>query len=65
MPTTPPLEKFVDPLPRPMTAISDHSVYPGADYYEATIRRLALTWLSNGDATGCAFSTLRTSVSGG
>jgi spore coat protein A len=35
---TPPLEKFVDPLPRPATAISDSSVYPGADYYEITMR---------------------------
>jgi spore coat protein A, manganese oxidase len=35
---TPPLEKFVDSLPRPATAISDSSVYPGADYYELTMR---------------------------
>ena len=34
VPQTPPLEKYVDPLPRPMTAIPDPSVYPGADYYE-------------------------------
>ena len=28
------LRKFVDPLPIPPTAISDPSVYPGADYYD-------------------------------
>ncbi|MER7467510.1 multicopper oxidase domain-containing protein [Streptomyces sp. NPDC097981] len=39
IPHTPPLEKFVDPLPRPMTAIPDPSVYPGADYYEFTMRQ--------------------------
>ncbi|SED30093.1 multicopper oxidase family protein [Streptomyces melanosporofaciens] len=36
---TPPLRKYVDPLPRPMTAIPDPSVYPGADYYEITMRQ--------------------------
>lgn len=36
---TPPLEKYVDPLPTPLTAIPDHSVYPGADYYEITMRQ--------------------------
>ncbi|MFD6275145.1 multicopper oxidase family protein [Streptomyces sp. NPDC060209] len=36
---TPPLEKYVDPLPRPMTAIPDPSVYPGADYYDITMRQ--------------------------
>ena len=39
VPQTPPLEKYVDPLPRPMTAIPDRSVYPGADYYEITMRQ--------------------------
>jgi spore coat protein A len=38
-PNTPPLEKYVDLLPRPMTAIPDPSVYPGADYYEITMRQ--------------------------
>jgi spore coat protein A len=38
VPQTPPLQKFVDPLPRPMTAIPDPSAYPGADYYEITMR---------------------------
>jgi spore coat protein A len=36
---TPPLKRFVDPLPRPVTAIPDPSVYPGADYYEVTMRQ--------------------------
>jgi spore coat protein A len=54
VPTTPPLKKFVDPLPRPMTAIPDPSAYPGADYYDITMRQgswrfhrdlgLATTW---------------------
>ncbi|MFI1098270.1 multicopper oxidase family protein [Streptomyces sp. NPDC020917] len=35
---TPPLEKYVDPLPTPLTAVPDPSVYPGADYYEITMR---------------------------
>ncbi|MVZ99180.1 hypothetical protein F8568_002015 [Actinomadura sp. LD22] len=35
---TPPLKKYVDPLPRPVTAIPDTSAYPGADYYELTMR---------------------------
>ncbi len=35
---TPPLEKYVDPLPRPETAVPDPSVYPGADYYDFTMR---------------------------
>ncbi|WP_328724343.1 hypothetical protein [Streptomyces sp. NBC_00259] len=39
VPHSPPLEKFVDPLPRPMTAVPDPSVYPGADYYEITMRQ--------------------------
>ncbi|WP_406363415.1 multicopper oxidase family protein [Streptomyces sp. NBC_01579] len=34
---TPPLEKYVDPLPRLMTAIPDRSVHRGADYYELTM----------------------------
>ena len=38
-PSTPPLEKFVDPLPRPKTAVPDPSLYPGADYYEITMRQ--------------------------
>jgi spore coat protein A len=38
VPQTPPLKKFVDPLPRPMTAVPDPSAYPGADYYEITMR---------------------------
>ncbi|MEU9371025.1 multicopper oxidase domain-containing protein [Streptomyces avermitilis] len=38
VPQTPPLKKYVDPLPRPRTAIPDPSVYPGADYYEFTMR---------------------------
>jgi spore coat protein A, manganese oxidase len=37
VPQTPPLEKYVDPLPRPVTAIPDPYVYPGADYYEITM----------------------------
>ncbi|OEU85399.1 copper oxidase [Streptomyces abyssalis] len=36
---TPPLEKYVDPLPRPKTAVPDPSVYPDADYYEFTMRQ--------------------------
>ncbi|MFD8717697.1 hypothetical protein ACFV2H_06635 [Streptomyces sp. NPDC059629] len=36
---TPALEKFVDPLPRPKTAVPDPSVYPGADYYEIRMRQ--------------------------
>ncbi|MFD5394129.1 hypothetical protein ACFWJW_07860 [Streptomyces sp. NPDC127097] len=39
MTSTPPLEKYVDPLPTPLTAIPDPSVYPGADYYEITMRQ--------------------------
>ncbi|HEX5290020.1 MAG TPA: multicopper oxidase domain-containing protein [Streptosporangiaceae bacterium] len=35
---TPRLKKYVDPLPRPLTAIPDPSVYPGADYYDFTMR---------------------------
>ncbi|WP_235453998.1 multicopper oxidase family protein [Streptomyces olivochromogenes] len=38
-PNTPPLERFVDPLPRPPAAIPDPSEYPGADYYEFTMRQ--------------------------
>ncbi|MCX4539327.1 multicopper oxidase domain-containing protein [Streptomyces sp. NBC_01565] len=38
VPQTPPLEKYVDPLPTPVTAVPDPSVYPGADYYELTMR---------------------------
>lgn len=38
VPQTPPLKKYVDPLPRPMTAVPDPSVYPGADYYDITMR---------------------------
>ncbi|MGW7607826.1 hypothetical protein ACWGKW_11185 [Streptomyces sp. NPDC054766] len=38
VPQTPPLKKYVDPLPIPMTAVPDRSVYPGADYYEVTMR---------------------------
>ncbi|WP_307795364.1 multicopper oxidase family protein [Actinacidiphila acididurans] len=38
IPQTPALEKYVDPLPTPLTAIADTSVYPGADYYEITMR---------------------------
>jgi len=37
VPRTPKLKKYVDPLPRPVTAIPDPSVYPGADYYEITM----------------------------
>lgn len=37
--STPPLEKYVDPLPTPLTAVPDPSVYPGADYYEITMRQ--------------------------
>jgi len=36
VPQTPALRKCVDPLPLPMTAISDPSVYPGADYHGFT-----------------------------
>ncbi|QMU17094.1 multicopper oxidase domain-containing protein [Streptomyces pristinaespiralis] len=39
IPRTPPLEKYVDPLPRPVTAVPDPSVYPGADYYDVTMRK--------------------------
>ncbi|WP_371677403.1 multicopper oxidase family protein [Streptomyces sp. NBC_01276] len=39
VPHTPPLAKFVDPLPRPLTAVPDPSAYPGADYYEITMRQ--------------------------
>jgi spore coat protein A, manganese oxidase len=39
VPQTPPLQKYVDPLPRPATAIPDPSAYPGADYYEITMRQ--------------------------
>lgn len=39
VPQTPPLKKYVDPLPRPKTAVADPSVYPGADYYEVTMRQ--------------------------
>ncbi|MGW2388341.1 hypothetical protein ACWCYK_02445 [Streptomyces lydicamycinicus] len=39
MTSTPPLEKYVDPLPTPLTAVPDPSVYPGADYYEITMRQ--------------------------
>ncbi|MGJ0155460.1 multicopper oxidase family protein [Streptomyces sp. CH8.1] len=38
IPKTPPLQKYVDPLPTPATAVPDPSVYPGADYYELTMR---------------------------
>lgn len=38
-PHTPRPEKCVDPLPRPLTAIPDPSVHPGADYYEITMRQ--------------------------
>ncbi|MFJ7585978.1 multicopper oxidase family protein [Streptomyces sp. NPDC097617] len=38
IPQTPPLEKYVDPLPTPETAVPDTSTYPGADYYEVTMR---------------------------
>ncbi|HTU76979.1 MAG TPA: multicopper oxidase domain-containing protein [Trebonia sp.] len=37
VPKTPPLKKYVDPLPRPLTAIGDPYAYPGADYYEITM----------------------------
>ncbi|MER6814442.1 multicopper oxidase domain-containing protein [Spirillospora sp. NPDC000708] len=36
---TPPLRKYVDPLPRLVTAIPETSVHPGADYYELTMRQ--------------------------
>ncbi|MFF3649429.1 hypothetical protein ACFYXV_12315 [Streptomyces sp. NPDC002181] len=36
---TPPLTKFVDPLPTPVTAVPDLSAYPGADYYDVTMRQ--------------------------
>jgi FtsP/CotA-like multicopper oxidase with cupredoxin domain len=36
---TPPLKKFVDPLPIPATAVPDRSMYPGADYYEVSMRQ--------------------------
>lgn len=39
VPHTPALAKFVDPLPRPLTAVPDPSAYPGADYYEVTMRQ--------------------------
>jgi spore coat protein A len=39
IPQTPPLKKFVDPLPIPGIAIPDPSVYPGADYYDIAMRQ--------------------------
>ncbi|MFE2145299.1 multicopper oxidase family protein [Streptomyces sp. NPDC059456] len=39
VPRTPPLTKYADPLPLPKTAVADPSVYPGADYYELTMRQ--------------------------
>ncbi|MEU6347559.1 multicopper oxidase domain-containing protein [Streptomyces sp. NPDC046977] len=36
---TPRLERYVDPLPTPLTAVPDPSTYPGADYYEITMRQ--------------------------
>ncbi|MGH2937281.1 MAG: multicopper oxidase family protein [Solirubrobacterales bacterium] len=39
VPQTPPLKKFVDPLPIPATAIPDPSAYPGADYYDIAMRQ--------------------------
>ncbi|MEU2432297.1 multicopper oxidase domain-containing protein [Streptomyces sp. NPDC007861] len=39
MPHTPKLARFVDPLPTPVTAVPDPSVYPGADYYDITMRQ--------------------------
>jgi hypothetical protein len=39
VPWTPRLRKYVDPLPRPVTAIPDPSAYPGADYYEISMRQ--------------------------
>jgi spore coat protein A len=38
IPQTPALERYVDPLPLPATAIPDRSVYPGADYYDIAMR---------------------------
>ncbi len=38
VPHTPPLAKFVDALPVPLTAVPDPTVYPGADYYDITMR---------------------------
>jgi spore coat protein A len=52
VPQTPPLEKYVDPLPRPMTAIPDPSVYPGADYYEFTM--LQRSWRFHRDLGAAA-----------
>jgi len=37
VPQTPPLRKYVDPLPRLPAAVPDPSAYPGADYYEITM----------------------------
>lgn len=39
IPSTPPLAKYVDALPVPLAAIPDPSVYPGADYYDITMRQ--------------------------
>jgi spore coat protein A len=39
VPRTPRLRKYVDPLPRPVTAIPDPYAYPGADYYEISMRQ--------------------------
>ncbi|WP_411086892.1 multicopper oxidase family protein [Streptomyces sp. 061-3] len=36
---TPRLKRYVDRLPTPLTAVPDPSVYPGADYYEITMRQ--------------------------
>lgn len=38
VPQTPPLKKYVDPLPIPAPAIPDPSAYPGADYYDIAMR---------------------------
>src|SRR6185437_47823 len=38
IPQTPALAKYVDPLPLPLTAVPDPSVYPGADYYDIAMR---------------------------
>lgn len=68
IPRTPPLEKYVDPLPTPETAVPDTSTYPGADYYEVTMR--PGTWQFHRDlgrptcgATGPRTRTIDTSRS--
>ncbi|MFB6862315.1 multicopper oxidase family protein [Streptomyces virginiae] len=45
IPKTPPLQKYVDPLPTPATAVPDPSVYPGADYPHSPRRPIGMGYL--------------------